>query len=72
MGKAFKIYGGTAKVLAIRNKSSVKKTVNRNGYWRKYPKRLRNGHVVLVDRHVKPYKRSLAGTIKKLKIIERR
>ena len=67
----FKIYGGTALVSAERRKSRVKSVVNRKGYFRSYPKRLSSGEIVRVKRYVKPYRRSLAGTIKRLRIVQR-
>lgn len=70
MSKPFKIYGGTAKVIAVRRKSGPKRMVNRGGYTRLYPKKVGN-RVIMVRKHIKPYSRSLAGTIKRLRIIKR-
>lgn len=71
MSEPFKIYGGTAQVVAVRRKSKKKKVVNKSGYTRKYPKKLKSGKIVWVPRHIGPYPRSLAGTIRKLKIVKR-
>lgn len=62
--KTFEIYGGKAEVQAVRLKTN--KRGQMKGYWRYYPKKLKNGHIVQVKRYVKPYKRSLNGIIRRI------
>jgi hypothetical protein len=67
MNKPFTIYG-KAKVIAIRRKGGVKRI---GGYTRLYPKKLSDGRIVKVKRRVGSYRRSMTGTILRLRVIRR-